>query len=116
MLGYGAQHLSICMTVGEWCLRKKQENSMYYVYVLYSIKDNNFYIGYTADINKRFKEHIAGKTPSTHYRRPFDLIYYEAHISKNDALRRESYFKNTKGRTTLRQILRDSLLHYKQDR
>ncbi|MFA5144038.1 MAG: GIY-YIG nuclease family protein [Candidatus Omnitrophota bacterium] len=82
---------------------------MYYAYVLYSLKDKEFYIGYTTNVDKRCEEHASGKTPSTSPRRPFKLIYYEAHLSKKDALRRESYFKSTKGRTALRQILRDSL-------
>jgi len=83
---------------------------MYYVYVLLSLKDKAFYIGFTNDINKRFKDHIYGKNPSTKSRRPFKLIYYEAHYSKQDVLRRERYFKTSKGRTTLRQMLRDSIL------
>lgn len=82
---------------------------MNFVYVLYSLKDKEFYIGYTADIKKRIKQHSNGDTPSTKSRRPFKLLYYEAHLSKKDALRRESYFKSTKGRTTLRQTLRDSI-------
>jgi len=82
---------------------------MHYVYVLYSLKDGEFYIGYTTNVNKRYDEHASGKTPSTNPRRPFKLVYYEVHLSKSDALRRESYFKSTKGRTTLRQILRESL-------
>ncbi len=82
---------------------------MYFVYVLYSLKDNKFYIGFTANIEKRVEQHERGKTFSTKPRRPFELLYYEAHISKEDALRREAYFKSTKGRTTLRQVLRVTL-------
>ena len=82
---------------------------MHYVYVLYSLKNKQLYIGYTVDVEKRIKEHSRGKTFSTRSRRPLELVYYEAHLSKEDSLRREKYFKSTKGRTTLRQILRDSL-------
>ena len=82
---------------------------MYFVYVLLSQKDSNFYIGFAENIKQRLNEHNAGKNTSTKLRRPFDLIYYEAHTSKTDALRRERYFKTAKGKTTLRQILRDAL-------
>jgi len=82
---------------------------MYYVYILLSEKDNNFYIGFTASIEQRLDEHNAGKNASTRLRRPFKLIYYEAHTSKSDALRRERYFKTAKGKTTLKQILKDAL-------
>jgi putative endonuclease len=82
---------------------------MYYVYTLLSLKDHELYIGFTNNIDKRYKEHKHGKNPSTKYRNPLILIYYEAHLSKRDALRREKYFKSSKGKATLRQVLRDSL-------
>ena len=82
---------------------------MYYVYVLLSLKDQKFYIGFSEDVKKRLEDHNAGRNTSTKYRRPFELIYYEAHSSKEDALRRENYFKTTKGKSTLRQMLRATL-------
>ena len=82
---------------------------MYYVYVLLSNKDNNFYIGFTENVGQRLDEHNAGKNRSTRLRRPFKLIYCEGHTSKFDALRREGYFKTNKGKTTLKQILKDAL-------
>ena len=83
--------------------------AFYYVYVLLSLKDKKFYIGFTNDLKRRMKEHKSGKNISTKSRLPLELIYYEAHLSKTDAERRERYFKTTKGKSTLRQILRDSL-------
>ena len=83
--------------------------SMYFVYVLQSVKDGNFYIGFTKDVKKRFNDHVGGKNTSTECRLPLKLIYYEAHCSKEDALRRENYFKTSKGKTTLHQILREYL-------
>ncbi len=82
---------------------------MYYVYVLLSLKDKKFYIGFSEDINKRLADHNAGRNASTKPRRPFEVIYYEAHLNKEDALRREAYFKTTKGKSTLRQMLRTTL-------
>lgn len=82
---------------------------MYYVYVLLSQKDNKFYIGFTGELKRRLKEHNSGKNTSTKSRRPLKLIYYEAHLSQADAMRRERYFKTTKGKSTLKQMLRDSL-------
>ncbi|MEI7542997.1 MAG: GIY-YIG nuclease family protein [bacterium] len=81
----------------------------FFVYVLLSRKDNNFYIGYTNDIKRRVEEHNQGKNISTCNRLPVELIYFEGHKSKTDALRRESYFKTTKGKVTLKQILNDYL-------
>ena len=82
---------------------------MYYVYVLLSLKDNHFYIGFSENVMKRLAGHNSGHNTSTKPRRPFELIYYEAHSSKEDAFRREAYFKTTKGKSTLRQMLRTTL-------
>ena len=82
---------------------------MYYVYVLLSSQDKKFYIGFSEDVKKRLADHNAGRNTSTKPRRPFELIYYEAHLSKEDALRREAYFKTTKGKSTLRQIRKSRL-------
>ena len=81
----------------------------WYVYILSSLKDNQFYIGSTNNVKRRLKEHQLGKTVSTSKRLPIELIYFEAHRAKLDAIRREKYFKTTKGKTTLRQVLREFL-------
>jgi putative endonuclease len=86
----------------------------YFAYVLYSLKDEKFYIGFTGRTPEiRFLEHIEGKNISTAKRRPLELIYYEAHASEEDAKRRETYFKTTKGKTTLKQMLRGTLKNAK---
>jgi putative endonuclease len=82
---------------------------MYYVHVLLSLEDSHFYIGFSENIKKRLADHNAGRNTSTKPRRPFELIYYGAHFSKEGALRREAYFKTTKGKTTLKQMLRATL-------
>jgi len=75
---------------------------MYYTYVLLSEESNNFYIGFTENLKKRFKEHEDGKVPSTSSLRPLKLIYYEACLNKYDAVKREKYFKTGFGRRFLK--------------
>ena len=87
---------------------------MYYVYVLFSEKDKFFYVGYTRNVEERLKCHNSGKNHSTRSRRPFKLLYYEAHTSKSDAMRREKYFKTTKGKITINQILRSALESFRK--
>ena len=82
----------------------------YYVYVLLSEKDGQFYTGYTDDLRARFKQHNQGKVKSTRKRRPFQLIYYEACLNQKDALRREKYLKTTYGKRYLKNRLKDYLL------
>ena len=78
---------------------------MNYSYVLLSEKDGRFYIGSTGDLRARLQKHIKGKVPSTAYRRPFQLIYYEACLSAADARRRERYLKSGRGGRYLKQRL-----------
>ncbi len=87
--------------------------SYFYVYVLQSLKDKNFYLGYTKNLNKRIREHKNGESRSTKHRRPFKLIYFEGHTNKFDALRRERYFKNSKGKSMLKTILKEALNNQK---
>ncbi len=83
--------------------------SFFYVYVLFSEKDHKLYIGFSADVYRRLEQHNAGMNTSTAQRRPFRLIYFEAHILAADALRRESYFKTSSGKRTLQIVLKQTL-------
>lgn len=82
----------------------------YYVYVLQSLKTNWIYVGSTSDLRARFKSHNDGENLSTKGYVPLKLIFYEAYLSKKDALRREEYFKTTKGKTTLKTMLKEYFL------
>jgi len=82
---------------------------MFYVYVLQGLKDKKLYIGYSSDLKRRLREHKIGGSASTKKRLPFKLLYYEAHSNEKDARRRERYFKTEKGKSTLRQMLREAL-------
>jgi putative endonuclease len=74
----------------------------YYTYVLESQVDNKYYVGWTSDLKKRFQTHNEGLVVSTRFRRPFQLIYYEACKDKSRAIAREKYFKSGFGRRFLR--------------
>lgn len=83
---------------------------LYCVYILLSLKDNQFYIGYTTNLHDRLTSHIQGHSNATEPRRPFTLLLCEYFLSIHDATRREKYFKTTAGKKTLRLMLRESLL------
>jgi putative endonuclease len=48
----------------------------YYTYVLQSLKDSDFYTGFTKNIKLRFEQHNLGLVDSTKNRMPFKLIYF----------------------------------------
>jgi len=78
----------------------------YYVYVLQSLKDHNWYTGYTNNLKKRFKQHNEGKNISTKNRRPFKLIYYEGCLNEEDAKAREKYLKSGMGKRYIKNRLK----------
>lgn len=81
----------------------------YFVYVLLSEKDNNFYTGYTKDIKLRFEQHTKGFVSSTKDRRPMKLIYFEACLDIRDATHREKYLKRYYGKMFLKNRLKSYL-------
>jgi len=81
----------------------------YCVYILFSLKDKQFYTGYTTDLKQRLTDHFHGHSTNTSFRRPFILLFCEYFLSKKDAMRREEYFKTSSGKRTLKIMLRDSL-------
>ncbi len=76
---------------------------IYYTYVLKSKLDDYLYIGYTNDLKSRVREHNLGRVIATKNRRPLMLIYYEACLDKDKAIKREKYFKTGFGRRFLKQ-------------
>jgi len=78
---------------------------MYYVYLLVSEADRRFYTGSTPDLKRRFAQHCDAKVNSTKARRPLRLVYYEACLQKDDAIRREKYLKTGMGKRYLRNRL-----------
>jgi putative endonuclease len=59
---------------------------MHYVYVLSSLTDGGFYIGYSENLPKRLREHTSGASFTTSYRGPWKLTYYEPYPHQADAL------------------------------
>jgi len=67
---------------------------VWHVYILYSERDGNLYVGCTKDIAERLKSHNAGKVLSTKNRRPLALMHDEEFESKADAFNRERFLKS----------------------
>lgn len=81
----------------------------YYVYILYSRKDNKKYVGYTKNLKLRLEEHKQGKVESTKDRRPLSLIYFEGCRNRSDATHREKYLKTYHGKMFIKQRLKSYL-------
>lgn len=75
---------------------------MWYVYILRSARDNRLYVGSTADLRRRLREHKEGRVASTRSRKPLSLEAYIAVKDETTARTLEAYLKTGSGIATLR--------------
>lgn len=75
------------------------------VYVLRSLKDKMFYVGFTKDLKARLKAHNKGLVSSTKRRIPFELVYWEGCLNQADATQREKYLKTAWGKRYIKNRL-----------
>jgi predicted GIY-YIG superfamily endonuclease len=72
---------------------------MHYVYILASEPSpGRFYVGLTADLDQRLKEHNSGKSSHTAKYEPWKLATYIAFADRRKAFRFERYLKSGSGR------------------
>jgi putative endonuclease len=77
-----------------------------YVYYVYSIQNsiqskNNpdrYYVGLTTNVERRLKEHNAGKSIHTNKFMSWKLVSYTAFVDKSRAEKFEIYLKKASGR------------------
>jgi putative endonuclease len=84
----------------------------YFIYILQSKLDKNFYTGFTSNLKNRFKEHNSGRVESTKSRRPFNLVYFEGCLSKKDAMMRELYLKTAWGKRYIKNRIKNHLNNF----
>lgn len=73
----------------------------YFVYVLQNT-DGRLYIGFTANLTKRVRQHQEGKGGWTRGRGPWELVYCETFTNRLEAIRRERKLKRGKPNQELR--------------
>jgi putative endonuclease len=80
---------------------------MYTVYVLYSQKHDEIYIGYTSDLENRLLSHneLATKGHTVKFR-PWVIAYIEEYLTKPEAMKREARLKTANGRAFAWSIIR----------
>ena len=78
---------------------------MYYVYILLNESRNRTYTGVADDVEKRLKEHNAGRVKSSSPYRPYKVIYAEPFETLKEARQKEKFYKSTTGRRRLKEML-----------
>ena len=70
---------------------------MYYVYILLNGAKTRTYTGVTDDVEKRLKEHNAGRVKSSSPYRPYEIIHTESFETLSEARQKEKFYKSTTG-------------------
>ncbi|MBA4321187.1 MAG: excinuclease ABC subunit C [Odoribacter sp.] len=71
---------------------------MFTLYILYSESIDNYYVGYTRNIERRLSEHNRKKGKYTDKGIPWVLVYSEVFEEKKRAMDRERLIKSKKSR------------------
>ena len=71
------------------------------------------YNGYTNDLRRRLWEHNTKKGGSyTSKNAPFELIHYEAFLTKKEAVKQEKFYKTGYGKEVLKNKIEDTLKNF----
>ena len=70
---------------------------MFYAYVIRSIKFNYYYKGHCENLEVRLSQHNSGVTISIRKYVPFEIVYFEQFETREQAIKRERYFKTAAG-------------------
>jgi putative endonuclease len=66
-----------------------------YMYLLRSLKDGKFYVGWTTNLRRSVNQHNSCLVISTKSRTPFELMYYKAYREAELAKSRERSLKHS---------------------
>ena len=91
-----------------------KQNMKYFIYILKSINYDKTYIGITNNLERRLKEHNAGKSIYTRRFKPWEIVYTEELPDRTAARKKEKYFKSSTGRKKVKLILNNNNAHVAQ--
>mgnify|MGYP003821603743 CR=1 FL=1 len=74
----------------------------YYVYILLSLKNNDIYIGSTANLQNRINLHNEGKVKSTKAYKPWQLLESREFDSRSEAMKQEMFLKTHQQKESLK--------------
>jgi putative endonuclease len=80
---------------------------MFIVYILFSSKVDQYYVGHTQNIEDRLSRHNSGRSLSTKKGKPWNLVYTETFETRSEAMLREKAIKKMKSRTYLEQLIQN---------
>jgi len=81
---------------------------MFHVYIIYSEKLDQYYIGYTSNLNQRLREHDNQFSTFTSKTSDWKIKYSEAFDTRHAAMRREKEVKMKKSSKHIEWLIRRS--------
>ena len=81
------------------------ETLKFYVYILYSVTVDKFYIGYTSNLEERIIRHNQKSKGFTGQLNDWELKYHEVFSNKHEAMTREKQIKNWKSRIKILELI-----------
>ena len=78
---------------------------VYYVYILYSIHQDRFYIGQTKNKAQRIRYHNSGQVSSTKPYRLWEMVWHMEFKTRAEAMDRERKLKNLKSQLKISQFM-----------
>ena len=84
---------------------------MFFVYILYSVSLDRFYIGSTSrHVVERLQKHLSNHSGYTAKAKDWKIVLTERYDNKPDALARELKLKSWKNKERIKQLISNSFL------
>ena len=80
----------------------------YYVYILYSMKLDRYYVGATGNLVSRIENHLLNHSGFTAKAKDWELKYSEAFDEKPEAFARERQIKKWKSRKMIERLIAEN--------
>ena len=80
--------------------------NMFFIYIIYSIKIDQYYIGQTKNLENRLYRHNNSGSKSTKKANDWTLKYTEGFTTRSLALKRETEIKGKKSRSYIESLIR----------
>ncbi len=84
----------------------------YVVYILYSNRSKRNYTGFTSNLIERFYSHNFYGKDSTRLYRPWRVIHVEFYETKDEALKKEKYYKSGRGSNKKQELIKEYITRW----
>jgi putative endonuclease len=81
---------------------------MFFTYIIQSQTSGKFYVGHTANLDNRLREHNSGESKSTRNKGPWILVHSDPFATRSEAQKHEYEIKSKKSSESIKRIILNS--------